>query len=148
MKKQDLGPATPLVAPPLARPVPVRERLPATRESITRKFKLCRPKHKHGDLRVFAHVGLYPDGRPGELFLDADYEGSLTSGALDAVAMMVSIALQHGVPLKIMANKLINMRFEPMGATGDKDFPMVSSILDYVGRWLLARFGKKEGSDG
>jgi hypothetical protein len=117
-----------------------RERLPNTRESITRKFKIARPGHRNGDLRMYVTVGLYPDGRPGEIFIRSDRVGSFASGALDAVAMVLSMAWQYGVPFEPTVAKLRGMRFEPQGATGDSKYGIVKSPLDYVAKWLLDRF--------
>ena len=119
-----------------------RERLPDTRKSITRKFKLLRPGHKNGDLRMYVTVGLYPDGRPGEIFIRSDRLGSFASGTLDAMAMVLSVAWQHGVPFQPVVEKLRGTRFEPQGATGDQTYGIVSSPLDYIAKWLLRRFGK------
>lgn len=124
-------------------PEPFRERLPDTRDSVTRKFEIARPGHRNGDLSMYVTVGLYPDGRPGEIFIHSDRTGSFASGALDAVAMCMSIALQHGVPFEPLVGKLKGMRFEPQGMTGDPRYAIVTSPLDYVARWLLDRFGKK-----
>jgi ribonucleoside-diphosphate reductase alpha chain len=128
-------------------PVPFRERLPDTRESVTRRFEIARPGHRNGDLSMYVTVGLYPDGRPGEIFIHSDRTGSFASGALDAVAMCMSIALQHGVPFGPLVGKLKGMRFEPQGATGDPKYGIVTSPLDYVARWLLDRFDKKTPGD-
>lgn len=130
------------VRPVGVRPV-ARERLHTDRKSITRDFMIPVPGHPLGDFIMHATVGQYPDGRPGELFLWADKAGSLASGALTAVAISLSFQWQHGVPFEASVGKLKGMRFEPMGATGDKDYPLVSSPLDYLARWLLHRFGKR-----
>lgn len=121
-----------------------RERLPDTRQSITRKFEIARPGHRNGDLCMDVTVGLYPDGRPGEIFIRSDLTGSFASGALDAAAMILSVAWQYGVPFAPTVEKLKGMRFEPQGVTGDPKYSIVSSPLDYVARWLLDRFGNKE----
>jgi len=125
-----------------------RERLHTDRKSTTRDFKIPCPGHPQGDFVMHATVGQYPDGRPGELFLWADKAGSLASGALTAVAISLSFQWQHGVPFESSVAKLRGMRFEPMGATGDKFYPIVSSPLDYLARWLLDRFGKKAEDAG
>lgn len=114
---------------------PERCRLPETRKSITRKFKVGGE-----DLKLYINAGLYEDGRLGEIFIKADKSGSLASGALDAVAMCISIALQYGLPLEPFISKLIGTRFEPSGFTGDKDYPTCTSALDVVGRWLHDKF--------
>ena len=135
-------------AGPIPRPgevgEPHRERLPDTRRSVTRKFKIARPGHRNGDLRMYVTVGFYPDGRPGEIFIKSDLTGSFASGALDAVAMVLSVAWQYGLPFRPTVEKLRGMRFEPQGATGDAKYGLVKSPLDYVARWLLDRFGARE----
>jgi len=115
-----------------------RVRLPDTRASVTRKFTLQRPEGE--PLRIYVTVGLYDDGKPGEVFIKCDRQGSLTSGAFDAVALVMSIAMQHGVPLASLTDKLRGMTFEPNGLTGDKDFPIAKSVLDLLARWLQTRF--------
>lgn len=134
-----------------------RERLPDTRTSITRKFRLprqARAQHcpacghrwedAEGPLKVWAIVGRYPDGRPGELFLSADRVGTTVHGLLDAAAMALSVALQHGVPLGIVVAKWRSTRFGPAGLTGDPEFPIATSILDVVAQWLGAKFPPQE----
>lgn len=114
-----------------------REKLPAERTAITRKIRV-------GAAKVYATVGLYADGRPGEIFLASDKEGSTISGLLDAVATLTSIALQHGVPLTLIAEKMRHTRFEPDGPTGDAEQPLASSVLDAVFGWLERRFVQHE----
>lgn len=116
-----------------------RKRLAPERKSISRKFRL--PRDADGrELKMHVTVGLYEDGTPGEIFIRTDKAGSFESGILDGFAIMASLALQHGASLKTIVNQLIATRFEPAGMTGDKDFPMVTSPLDYIGRWLKERF--------
>jgi ribonucleoside-diphosphate reductase alpha chain len=52
----------------------------------------------------------------------------------------MSLALQHGVPLSTLANKLSHMRFDPSGFTGNPEIPSAKSIVDYLVRWLSAKF--------
>ena len=112
---------------------PIRERLPDERPSITHKFSV---EGHEGYLTV----GMYKDGRPGELFLNMSKEGSTISGLMDTIAVMTSISLQHGVPLKFFVNKFSHIRFEPSGFTNNKDIPIAKSIIDYVFRWLELKF--------
>lgn len=118
------------------------EKLPDERPAITRKFQI-----KYVDesgqaqvLKFYVQVGMYPDGRIGEIFIKGDKVGGLISGALDALAMMISIGLQHGVPLGLITEKLRHHRWGPSGFTGDKDFPSCSSMYDLVAQFLQARF--------
>ena len=98
VEEQDLG------APPRA----VRHRLPDERMSVTHKFDV-------GGHEGYIIVGLYPDGDPGEIFITMAKEGSTVSGLMDSFACAVSIALQHGVPLKLLCEKFAHTRFEPSG---------------------------------
>ena len=110
-----------------------RHKLPDERKSITHKFSVS--GHEG-----YIIVGMYEDGRPGEVFIKMSKEGSTLSGVMDGFALTLSIGLQYGVPAKVVVDKLINMRFEPSGITENPDIRFASSILDYVGRWLGGKF--------
>ncbi|MXZ58135.1 MAG: vitamin B12-dependent ribonucleotide reductase [Rhodothermaceae bacterium] len=113
---------------------PVRKRLPDYRSAMTHKYSVA--GHEG-----YLHVGLYPDsGKPGELFLRMAKEGSTLSGLMEAFAISVSIALQHGVPLEVLCDKFKHMRFEPSGYTTNRDIPQVSSLIDYIFRLLEQAF--------
>jgi ribonucleoside-diphosphate reductase alpha chain len=114
-------------------PRPVRRRLPDERQSLTHKFDI---QGHEG----YITVGLYPDGTPGEIFLTMAKEGSTISGLMDAFATQTSLALQYGVPLRVMVNKFSHMRFEPNGFTRNPEIPMAKSLIDYIYRWLASRF--------
>jgi ribonucleoside-diphosphate reductase alpha chain len=116
-------------APPRA----VRHRLQGERASITHKFQI-------GDHEGYITVGLYPNGEPGELFITMAKEGSTVSGLMDSFALTTSIALQHGVPLRLLCEKFAHTRFEPSGWSGNPDLGYAKSITDYIFRWLQLRF--------
>lgn len=122
-----------------------RRRLPDSRVSYTRKFRI-RYKHRDGTddtMRIYLTAGIYEDGKLGELFIRCDRMGTMARGALDAVAVLTSLMLQYGIPLEVVTDKLRYTRFEPAGLTGDQEFPMCKSVLDLVAQWLEARFGTK-----
>ena len=127
----DLGKADEqdLNAPPRA----VRHRLQEERASITHKFSIA--GHEG-----YITVGLYPNGQPGEIFIRMAKEGSTVSGLMDVFATSVSIALQHGVPLKLLCEKFAHTRFEPSGWTGNEQIGYAKSLMDYMFRWLSLRF--------
>ncbi|MFQ5698333.1 MAG: vitamin B12-dependent ribonucleotide reductase [Myxococcota bacterium] len=122
---------------------PRRHRLPDVRQALTHKFSIS----GHDG---YLTVGLYEDGQPGELFLKMAKEGSTISGLMDSVALVTSMALQHGVPLKTLVDKMSHKRFEPAGFTQNPDIPMAKSLMDYVFRWLGLRFlsDEPEAVDG
>ena len=112
---------------------PVRRKLPDERQSLTHKFSI-------GGHEGYLTVGLYEDGQPGELFVTMAKEGSTISGLMDSFATAVSYALQYGVPLKFFVDKFSHVRFEPSGWTGNPTVPYAKSIMDYIFRWLGAKF--------
>jgi len=118
-----------LNAPPRA----VRHRLPEERPSLTHKFGIA--GHEG-----YITVGLYPNGQPGEIFIKMAKEGSTVSGLMDSFATATSLALQHGVPLKVLCEKFAHSRFEPSGWTGNEHIGYAKSIMDYIFRWLQLRF--------
>ncbi|HEX7501392.1 MAG TPA: vitamin B12-dependent ribonucleotide reductase [Polyangia bacterium] len=115
----------------------VRRKLPDERRSLTHKFAV-------GGHEGYIHVGLYDSGEPGEIFIRMAKEGSTISGLMDSFATAVSLALQHGVPLRLLVDKFSRMRFEPSGFTGNPEIPRATSVMDYLFRWLGAKFLRSE----
>ena len=111
----------------------MRHKLQEERTSITHKFNV-------GGHEGYITVGLYPNGDPGEIFITMAKEGSTVTGLMDSFALAVSIALQHGVPLKLFCEKFAHTRFEPNGWSGNPDIGYAKSIMDYIFRWLQLRF--------
>ncbi|MBN2579557.1 MAG: vitamin B12-dependent ribonucleotide reductase [Pirellulales bacterium] len=122
---------------------PRRERLPDTRPSITHKFSVS--GHEG-----YITVGLYPDGRPGELFITMAKEGSTIGGLMDSFGTAVSMSLQYGVPLEVYVKKFSHSRFEPMGFTKNPEIRIAKSIVDYIFRWMGIQFipGYREALKG
>ncbi len=112
---------------------PVRRKLPDERQSVTHKFSI-------GGHEGYITVGMYDDGTPGEVFISMAKEGSTISGLMDSFATSISYALQYGVPLKFFVDKFSHVRFEPSGWTGNPQVPYAKSIMDYIFRWLGAKF--------
>jgi ribonucleoside-diphosphate reductase alpha chain len=112
---------------------PARERLPDQRKALTHHFQV-------GGHDGYVTVGLYPDGRPGEIFFRVTKEGSTVNGLMDSLGISMSMALQHGVPLRDLVRKLAHLRFEPAGATNNAKIRFAKSIPDYVARWLALEF--------
>ena len=110
-----------------------REKMPYERASVTHKFSVS--GHEG-----YITAGMYDDGRPGEVFIKMAKEGSTLSGVMDGLALTISLGLQYGVPLKVFVDKLLNTRFEPSGITANPNIRFVSSVLDYIARWLGGRF--------
>jgi ribonucleoside-diphosphate reductase alpha chain len=135
-KKGVVAAAAPAVAPTTIEKIvyrPVRRKLPDERQSLTHKFSI-------GGHEGYITVGMYEDGTPGEVFISMAKEGSTISGLMDTLATSISYGLQYGVPLKFFVDKFSHVRFEPSGWTGNQQVPYAKSIIDYIFRWLGARF--------
>jgi ribonucleoside-diphosphate reductase alpha chain len=50
------------------------------------------------------------------------------------------MALQYGVPLKVLVDKFSHTRFEPSGFTSNPQVPYAKSIMDYIFRYLASKF--------
>jgi ribonucleoside-diphosphate reductase alpha chain len=110
-----------------------REVLPQTRRSCTHKFSI----NGH---EGYLTIGLFEDGRPGEIFIKMSKEGSTLSGLIQGFCRAFSLCLQHGLPVGEACERFRGMRFEPMGGTSNPDIPECSSILDYVARYLQSQY--------
>jgi ribonucleoside-diphosphate reductase alpha chain len=112
---------------------PVRRHLPVERHSITHKFSVA--GHEG-----YLTIGMYEDGTPGEIFIVMAKEGSTLSGVMDSFATTCSMALQYGVPLKVLVDKFSHTRFEPSGFTSNPQVPYAKSVMDYIFRYLASKF--------
>jgi hypothetical protein len=57
---------------------------------------------------------------------------------MDCFATAVSLALQYGVPLKVLCQKFSHTRFEPSGFTGIPEIGYAKSLMDYLFRLCVA----------
>jgi len=121
--------------------VACRQSLPTTRESVTHKFSIVRHEG-------YLTIGLYPDGKPGEIFIKMAKEGSTISGMCQAFCRAFSLALQYGLTVEEAVVRFRGMRFEPMGATSNPDIPECNSIVDYVARYLELHYGAARSPGG
>ncbi len=78
----------------------LRRRLPNRRPSRTETLVVA-------GQAVTATIGFDPeDGRPCEVFLTAGKEGSLINAMLAEAAVVISVALQHGIPAQSLAKSI------------------------------------------
>jgi ribonucleoside-diphosphate reductase alpha chain len=115
-----------------------RRKLPDERQAITHKFEV-------NGIEGYLTVGLFDDGTPGEIFINIAKEGSTVSGLMDSFALSTSLALQYGVPLKILIDKFTYSKFEPAGYTNHNKIKYAFSLVDYIFRWLQVKFYPEEG---
>ena len=107
-----------------------RRRLPSKRHGLTQEAKV-------GGNKVFLRTGEYEDGTLGEIFIDMHKEGAALRSVMNCFAMLVSMALQYGVPLDVLVEQFVFTRFEPQGPVQGHDrVKFATSVIDYVFRAL------------
>jgi len=107
--------------------VSARERLPNRRPSETFTFE-C------NGLIYLATISRFQDGRLAEIFVSNAKVGSHSDAAAKDAAVVCSIGLQHGVPLKTIRHALLR------DAQGRASSPL-GAALDFVAKQERARSG-------
>jgi hypothetical protein len=96
-------------------------------KSADKPARNCLPNRRPAETIAFerdgAHyqmsIGYFADGRPGELFLNADRANSLLDFLTSDAAILASIALQYGAPLDELRHALKrDSRGEPTSPIG------------------------------
>lgn len=107
-----------------------REKLPARRSAMIFEFDHVTPPG--AVLHFVARVGLFPDGRVGEVFIDGEKLTSTADIEAHDAAIVLSIALQHGATLgEIGAALLREQSGRPHGVLG--------SMVDELTRHMRER---------
>jgi ribonucleoside-diphosphate reductase alpha chain len=115
-----------------------RELMPWRRDlGHTQKVKLG-----NDGMSVLLTINEFPDGRPGEMYVELGREGSTTRAMANLWAIAVSIGLQYGVPVGEYVKRFVGRRFEPTGLVEGHDRIRIAlSIADYVGQHLSLVYG-------
>jgi ribonucleoside-diphosphate reductase alpha chain len=125
-------------AAPEQLPAMSRRKLPSKRHGITQEAKV-------GGNKIFLRTGEYNDGALGEIFIDMHKEGAALRSVMNCFAMLVSIALQYGVPLEVLVEQFVFTRFEPQGPVQGHDrVKFATSVIDYVFRALGVEYLKRD----
>jgi hypothetical protein len=91
-----------------------RETLPARRHCETFELEFGGLHKPHT-----VSVGFYQDGRPAEVFITGGKSGELVDALARDFAVLVSLALQHNVPLKTISHALTrDTQNQPMSIAG------------------------------
>ena len=130
--------ANPMTSAPPRLPTSARRRLPSKRHGITQEAKV-------GGNKIFVRTGEYEDGTIGEIFIDMHKEGAALRSVMNCFAMLVSIALQYGVPLEVLVEQFVFTRFEPQGPVQGHDrVKFATSVIDYVFRALGVEYLRRD----
>ena len=112
---------------------PTRSRLPLRRSRTTTVEATVAGN------KISLTTGEYPDGTLGEIFIDMHKTGAAFHSLMNCFAMLVSLCLQHGVPLSLLVKRFVGVNFEPCGpVTGHEGITHAKSVVDFVFQ-VLAR---------
>ena len=113
---------------------PQHRNMPKDRPALQHEFRIR-------GFKGFLTMGMYPeDNQLGEIFLNFAKQGSTLQGMGMAWAIAISMGVQRGVPLEDYVRMFSHMSFEPAGLTDNPQIPFVTSIPDYVVRYLATRY--------
>jgi len=111
-----------------------KEKLPDKRICFTQEVKIS-------GVLVSLGVGEYKDGRLGEIFVTVDHMGSSFSAMTNCFCILLSKAIQYGMPLEEFTETFIRTRFEPAGmVTGHDKIASCSSVIDFIFKDLAIRY--------
>lgn len=115
-----------------------RKQLPNRRNHITQRVRI-------GNARTL-YLSVDDEQAPNEIFLRIRGEtGSEKTCCYDVIARLISLAIQEGVSMVDIAERLHGTRTEPAGAVdGDERIKFCDGTIDYIGRHLLVRYGGRE----
>jgi hypothetical protein len=77
-----------------------------------------------GEMRFMVTIGMYPDGRPGEVFARCGKAGSQMDALIDDACIVMSRLLQHGEAPAMLLSSL--------GREGDRPASVVGAIAEIV----------------
>lgn len=103
-----------------------------------------------GGQTIHYTVGLYPDGRPGEVFIDMSKCGTMLRAWAGATAKLMSLMLQYGIPLHVVVQSMEGWNTEAFTAVpvvGHESISESTGALDFIVRALAADFGGHDDPD-
>ena len=110
---------------------PVRARLPNRRRAETQSLAI-------GGMTLTATIGFAPDGRPQELFLSGVKDGSGLAAILDDASVVISVALQYGMPAAALAKSISRA---PHGMGRITAASVIGAALDLLGDFEASKKG-------
>ena len=83
--------------------------------------------------RIFISTGEQADGTLSEVFIDVDKVGSPFRVMFECFSILVSLCLQHGIPLSLLVKRFQGREFAPNGfVEGPLGISDTKSMIDYV----------------
>jgi hypothetical protein len=105
----------------------IRQRLPNRRPAMTEDIDV-------GHTRLTATIGFDPKGDPAEVFLSGAKDGSGMAVILEDVAVVISLALQHDIPARVLG-KSIARQPESLDGPSTAAASPIGAVLDLLSRY-------------
>lgn len=109
-----------------------RERLPERRRSVT--IDIVHIETNGISQPYLITLGLYADGRVGEVFIDSPKNGSTLGLICHDAAVVISIALQHGAPVEELRMSVAR-HSDDILSPGEHPQSVIGSVLDAIDQW-------------
>jgi ribonucleoside-diphosphate reductase alpha chain len=103
---------------------PHRARLPTRRPAITEDIIV-------GNTILSASIGFDETGRPAEIFLSGAKDGSGLAAILEDASVVISVALQHGIPARALAKSMARIP-ETVDGPAVKAASPIGAALDLI----------------
>lgn len=102
-----------------------------------------------GGNKISLTVSTFEDGSVGEIFIDMHKTGSAFHTLMNCFAILVSLCLQHGVPLSLLVKRFTGVNFEPCGLVhGHEGITYASSLVDFVFQVLARDYSEQAKGQG
>ena len=116
---------------------PIKPELILEREKLPHESKCIKNVVKMANQNIHIIRSFYDDGRIGEIFVTAAKQGNTVRGFLEVLSMVVSKALQYGMPPEILSEILRGHEFTPNGLVQHhQNIKMAASIPDLMSKFL------------
>jgi ribonucleotide reductase alpha subunit len=116
---------------------PVNQELRSEREKLPHEPKCIKNVIRMANQNIHVIRSFYDDGRIGEIFVTAAKQGNTVRGFLEVLSMVVSKALQYGMPPEILSRILRGHEFNPNGMVQHHpNIKQAASIPDLMSKFL------------
>lgn len=115
-----------------------RRKMPKDRDASIHKFTI------NNNVEGYLTRGFHENGDLGEIFITLSKDTPTLRGWADALATITSIALQSGVSLELLVDKMVRRRFSPAGFTDNSEIRQCNSIIDYIFKFVAFKHLSKD----
>ena len=130
------------VAPKEIQVVPEKPKLRIEREKLPNEPKCIKNVVSMANQNFHIIRSFYDDGRLGEIFVTAAKQGNTAKGFLEIMSILISKALQYGMPSAVISKMLRNHEFSPNGLVhGHPNIKNAMSIPDLISKFIDITYG-------